>query len=68
MRHPPARMTARRRAYRLAGPAPSVRELLSPPLLPSPRPTARPVTSFCAAANRSVAAPASRQRNGHPGC
>jgi len=61
-------MTARRRAYRLAGPAPSVRDLLSPPLLPSPRLAARPALSFCAAASCGVAAAASRQRNGHPGC
>lgn len=38
MRHPPSRMTARRRAYRLAGPPPSEVDLLSPPLLlPYPR-------------------------------
>jgi hypothetical protein len=30
-------MTARRRAYRLAGPPPSALDLLSPPLLPYPR-------------------------------
>lgn len=68
MRHPPARMTARRRAHRLAGPAPTVSELLSPPLLPSPRQTARPAASFCASANRGSATAASRQRNGHPVC
>ncbi|WP_432261501.1 hypothetical protein [Cupriavidus sp. TMH.W2] len=37
MRHPPSRMTARRRAYRLAGPPPSEVDLLSSPLLPYPR-------------------------------
>ncbi|WP_373375854.1 hypothetical protein [Cupriavidus nantongensis] len=37
MRHPPSRMTARRRAYRLAGPPPSEMDLVSAPLLPYPR-------------------------------
>ncbi|AVA35331.1 hypothetical protein C3Z06_18095 [Cupriavidus metallidurans] len=66
MRHPPARMTARRRAYRLAGPAPSVQDLLSPPLLPSPRAPRRPAMSYCAAAGCGVAACASRSRSGPP--
>ncbi|SOZ62312.1 hypothetical protein CBM2615_B10329 [Cupriavidus taiwanensis] len=37
MRNPPSRMTARRRAYRLAGPPPSATDLVSVPLLPYPR-------------------------------
>ncbi|SOY93509.1 hypothetical protein CBM2599_B50175 [Cupriavidus taiwanensis] len=37
MRNPPSRMTARRRAYRLAGPPPSETDLVSAPLLPYPR-------------------------------
>lgn len=68
MRHPPARMTARRRAHRLAGPAPSVIDLLSPPLLPSPRQPLRPLASYCAAASRTLAVSASRRRNGLPAC
>lgn len=65
MRHPPARMTARRRAHRLAGPAPSVIDLLSPPLLPSPRQPLRRGASYCAA-SRAVTVSASRRRNGLP--
>ncbi|WP_354685376.1 hypothetical protein [Cupriavidus necator] len=55
MRHPPSRMTARRRSYRLAGPPPSVTDLLSPPLLPSPRTHPPPVATAvpCAACSIS---------------
>jgi len=35
-------MTARRRSYRLAGPPPTVTDLLSPPLLPYPRARVEP--------------------------
>lgn len=68
MRHPPARMTARRRAHRLAGRASTVRDLLSPPLLPFTRQPVRPVATYYATANCGFMASASRQRNGHPGC
>ncbi|QET05595.1 hypothetical protein FOB72_26715 [Cupriavidus pauculus] len=61
MRHPPARMTARRRSYRLAGPPPSVQDLLSPPLLPFPHAPRHP-SPFCAASSRVLAAHASRMR------
>lgn len=50
MRHPPSRMTARRRSYRLAGPPPSVTDLLSPPLLPYPRARVEPAQLDTAAA------------------
>lgn len=62
MRHPPARMTARRRSYRLAGPPPSVLDLLSPPLLPSPRQPAQPAIGYCAASRRAYQVAASRGR------
>ncbi|WP_155301175.1 hypothetical protein [Cupriavidus necator] len=54
MRHPPSRMTARRRSYRLAGPPPSVTDLLSPPLLPYPRVHAPPATPAVPCAALSV--------------
>ncbi|MFS8974274.1 hypothetical protein PO002_07130 [Cupriavidus necator] len=54
MRHPPSRMTARRRSYRLAGPPPSVTDLLSPPLLPYPRAHAPPATPAVPCAALSV--------------
>ncbi|CAN7696449.1 hypothetical protein D8I24_7123 [Cupriavidus necator H850] len=70
MRHPPSRMTARRRSYRLAGPPPSVVDLLSSPLLPHPRartPPAAPAAqgAGCAAtARQGVARTAFRRHAG----
>ncbi|MDQ0143039.1 hypothetical protein [Cupriavidus necator] len=69
MRHPPSRMTARRRAYRLVGPPPSEVDLVSAPLLPYP--SARPQGkgpaqgAACAALRRAAqASPACRRRVG----
>ncbi len=64
MRHPPARMTARRRSHRLAGPPPSVMDLLSSPLLPYPRVPERPA-SPCTLWSRALAVAAYRRRTGH---
>lgn len=63
MRHPPARMTARRRTYRLATPAPSVLHLLSPPLLPSAHLPDRHA-AYCAAYSRPLAPAACRRKTG----
>ncbi|WP_235205754.1 hypothetical protein [Cupriavidus sp. SK-4] len=68
MRHPPSRMTARRRSYRLAGPPPSVVDLLSSPLLPHPRERTPPATpaaqgAGCAATARQGVARAAFRRH-----
>lgn len=69
MRHPPSRMTARRRAYRLAGPPPSEMDLVSAPLLPYPRARVQVAPSAhgmaCAAIRGPAqASPACRRRAG----
>ncbi|SOY68311.1 hypothetical protein CBM2587_B90747 [Cupriavidus taiwanensis] len=69
MRHPPSRMTARRRAYRLAGPPPSELDLVSAPLLPYPRARAQLAGSVhgtaCVATRRPAqASPACRRHAG----
>ncbi|MBB3014752.1 hypothetical protein [Cupriavidus alkaliphilus] len=69
MRHPPSRMTARRRAYRLAGPPPSEMDLVSAPLLPYPRARAQVARSAhgmaCVAIRRPAqASPACRRHAG----
>jgi len=60
-------MTARRRSYRLAGPPPSVVDLLSSPLLPHPRARTPPAAqgAGCAAtARQGVARTAFRRHAG----
>jgi len=63
MRHPPARMTARRRTYRLAAPPPSVLHLLSPPLLHSAGVPDRHA-AYCATYSRLQAPAACRRKSG----
>ncbi|MCG5261973.1 hypothetical protein [Cupriavidus gilardii] len=55
-------MTARRRAQRPACAAPSVLQLLSPPLLAAPRLPHRATSSFCTETNRVLPIAAFRSR------
>ncbi|MBO4123743.1 hypothetical protein J5T34_23705 [Cupriavidus gilardii] len=55
-------MTARRRAQRPARAAPSVLQLLSPPLLAAPRLPHRATSSFCTESNRVLPIAAFRSR------
>lgn len=66
MRHPPSRMTARRRAYRLAGPPPSEVDLVSAPLLPYPR--ARPQATQRAQGTGTACVATRRPAQASPAC